>query len=184
MQRVICETMRKQSVREEEAAPYVSAFLPFVSVPVSGVSRLARAVRGPARSCTRRAHARGTGPCFGLFAPRRRRLRLASLWVSRSSRSRRSREPEDQHHGFWGLGRHVAKTSVFRRDAAVAQCLTRADATTRARPLHNSTLLNSTIVSIHTLFDDHESTTATSTNPKSIPLEAHAPPQHLILRAL
>ena len=28
------------------------------------------------------------------------------------------------------------------------------------------------------------STTTTSTNPKPIPLEAHAPPQHLILRAL
>ena len=32
---------------------------------------------------------------------------------------------------------------------------------------------------IHTEHDD-----CTSTNPKSMPLEAHAPPQHLILRAL
>ena len=33
--------------------------------------------------------------------------------------------------------------------------------------------------SIHTSFDDDY-----STNPKPIPLEAHAPPQHLILRTI
>ena len=184
MRRVICETMRKQSVRVEEAAPYVSAFLPFVSVPVSGRvatrPRCARAGQILHAAC-------GTPGGPGRALAFLRRDDGVCVWLRFGFLGRHVRDAAESLRisiGRWdGLGRHVAKTSVFRRDAAVAQCLTRADATTRARPLHNSTLLNSTIVSIHTLFDDHESTT-TSTNPKSIPLEAHAPPQHLILRAL